>query len=83
MANKPCIARLQKEYKLLLKVRGHLRIQRSDLAGNGVAEQSVLCCAQEPVPNITAHPSPSNILEWHYALEGPADTEYAGAQALA
>ena len=33
---------------------------------------------QEPVSNIKAHPSPSNILEWHYALEGSSDTEYEG-----
>lgn len=33
---------------------------------------------QEPVPNIKAHPSPSNILEWHYALEGSPNTEYEG-----
>ncbi|CAK0780972.1 Ubiquitin-conjugating enzyme E2 34 [Coccomyxa viridis] len=33
---------------------------------------------KEPVPNIKAHPSPSNILEWHYAIEGSSDTEYEG-----
>lgn len=34
--------------------------------------------AQDPPPNIRAHPSPSNLLEWHYALEGAKGTDYAG-----
>ncbi len=33
--------------------------------------------AQEPVPNVQAHPSPDNLLEWHFALEGAAETPYA------
>lgn len=33
---------------------------------------------KEPPPNIRAHPSPSNLLEWHYALEGAKGTEYEG-----
>ena len=33
---------------------------------------------QEPVPNITAHPSTSSILVWHYVLEGPKGSEYEG-----
>ncbi len=37
-----------------------------------------LLALQEPVPGITAHPSPSNILEWHFVLEGQPDSEYAG-----
>lgn len=32
---------------------------------------------QEPVPHITAHPSPSNLLEWHYVLEGAKGTDFA------
>jgi len=36
--------------------------------------------SQTPPPHITAHPSESNILEWHYILTGPADTPYAGGQ---
>ncbi|KAG1660784.1 hypothetical protein FOA52_011325 [Chlamydomonas sp. UWO 241] len=32
---------------------------------------------KEPVPHITAHPS-SNLLEWHYVLEGAAGTDYSG-----
>ncbi|KAF2863686.1 UBC-like protein [Piedraia hortae CBS 480.64] len=33
-----------------------------------------------PVEYINAHPSESNILEWHYILTGPPDTPYAGGQ---
>lgn len=33
---------------------------------------------KEPPPFIDAHPSPNNILEWHYALRGPPDSPYAG-----
>ncbi|GLC45584.1 Ubiquitin-conjugating enzyme E2 34 [Pleodorina starrii] len=33
---------------------------------------------KDPVPNITAHPSPSNLLEWHFVLEGAKGTEYEG-----
>ena len=29
------------------------------------------------MPHITAHPS-SNLLEWHYVLEGAKDTDYQG-----
>jgi ubiquitin-conjugating enzyme E2 J2 len=36
--------------------------------------------SENPPPYITAHPSESNILEWHYILEGPSDTPYAGGQ---
>ncbi|KAH3673677.1 hypothetical protein WICMUC_003580 [Wickerhamomyces mucosus] len=31
-----------------------------------------------PVPYIEAHPSESNILNWHFILTGPPDTPYAG-----
>lgn len=31
---------------------------------------------KDPPPNIQAHPSPNNLLEWHYALEGAKGTEY-------
>lgn len=31
-------------------------------------------------PYITAHPSESNILEWHYLIDGPKDTPYEGGQ---
>lgn len=35
---------------------------------------------KSPPPYITAHPSESNILEWHYILTGPPDTPYEGGQ---
>ena len=81
MANRASIARLQKEYKLLLKVRAWFVAVRGYWYRLCVTGLGVLLL-QEPVPNITAHPSPTNILEWHYALEGPADTEYEGAKSL-
>lgn len=28
------------------------------------------------MPHIQSHPSPSSLLEWHYVLEGAADTEH-------
>ncbi|KAK4542137.1 hypothetical protein LTR36_006984 [Oleoguttula mirabilis] len=36
--------------------------------------------AQNPPDYITAHPSESNILEWHYILTGPPDTPYHHGQ---
>ena len=33
-----------------------------------------------PPPYITAHPSETNILEWHYILTGAPDTPYFGGQ---
>ncbi|RPA71654.1 UBC-like protein [Ascobolus immersus RN42] len=33
-----------------------------------------------PPPYITAHPTDSNILEWHYILTGPPQTPYEGGQ---
>mmetsp|Transcript_4440 Transcript_4440/g.14400 ORF Transcript_4440/g.14400 Transcript_4440/m.14400 type:complete len:98 (+) Transcript_4440:178-471(+) len=33
---------------------------------------------KEPVPNIAAHPHPSNILEWHYIIVGAEGTPYSG-----
>jgi ubiquitin-conjugating enzyme E2 J2 len=33
-----------------------------------------------PPPYIVAHPSESNILEWHYILTGPPKTPYEGGQ---
>ncbi|GMM56769.1 E2 ubiquitin-conjugating protein [Maudiozyma humilis] len=35
---------------------------------------------QNPPPYITARPNEDNILEWHYVIEGPPDTPYAGGQ---
>jgi len=33
---------------------------------------------QNPNPGIRALPSPSNLLEWHYVLEGDKESDYAG-----
>ncbi|KAJ8600574.1 hypothetical protein CTAYLR_008187 [Chrysophaeum taylorii] len=33
---------------------------------------------KSPIPNITARPLESNILEWHYVIEGTQDTPYEG-----
>jgi len=35
---------------------------------------------KNPPPYIIAHPSESNILEWHYILTGPPNTPYEGGQ---
>lgn len=34
--------------------------------------------SRNPLPNISAAPSPNNILEWHYVLKGDIDSVYAG-----
>lgn len=36
--------------------------------------------SENPPPYITAHPSETNILEWHYIITGPEDTPYHGGQ---
>lgn len=36
--------------------------------------------SKNPPPYIVAHPSESNILEWHYILTGPPETPYEGGQ---
>lgn len=36
--------------------------------------------SKSPPPYIIAHPSESNILEWHYILTGPENTPYEGGQ---
>lgn len=33
---------------------------------------------KDPVPYAVAAPLPSNILEWHYVVEGAPDTPYNG-----
>ena len=35
-----------------------------------------LCALQDPLPGVVAHPFPSNLLEWHFVLEGGKGTEY-------
>ncbi|PSR96227.1 Ubiquitin-conjugating enzyme like [Actinidia chinensis var. chinensis] len=39
-------------------------------------EYRSLC--KEPVSHVTARPSPNDILEWHYVLEGSEGTPFAG-----
>lgn len=39
-------------------------------------EYRALC--KEPVSHVTARPSPTDILEWHYVLEGSEGTPFAG-----
>uniref|UniRef100_I1MK79 UBC core domain-containing protein n=1 Tax=Glycine max TaxID=3847 RepID=I1MK79_SOYBN len=39
-------------------------------------EYRALC--KEPVSHVVARPSPSDILEWHYVLEGSEGTPFAG-----
>ena len=75
MASKACINRLQKEYKGFLKVL-LLPNTLPDIACGKLVTNFTL--AQDPPPNIRAHPSPSNLLEWHYALEGAKGTDYEG-----
>ncbi|RDW66479.1 ubiquitin-conjugating enzyme E2 6 [Coleophoma cylindrospora] len=36
--------------------------------------------SENPPPYIQAHPSESNILEWHYIITGPENTPYHGGQ---
>eukprot|EP00996_Jenningsia_fusiforme_P005544 NODE_652_length_2009_cov_29.152551_g603_i0.p1 GENE.NODE_652_length_2009_cov_29.152551_g603_i0~~NODE_652_length_2009_cov_29.152551_g603_i0.p1 ORF type:complete len:165 (+),score=21.65 NODE_652_length_2009_cov_29.152551_g603_i0:1273-1767(+) len=33
---------------------------------------------RNPVPLISARPKPSDILEWHYVIEGPPESPFAG-----
>ena len=72
MASKACVNRLQKEYKGILKV--HLSTLQQHL--QILAQFTAQPLLQDPPPNIQAHPSPTNLLEWHYALEGAKGTEY-------
>jgi len=36
--------------------------------------------SKNPPPYIVAHPSETNILEWHYIITGPPATPYDGGQ---
>ena len=61
MARNPCVDRLQKEYRKLLKVpfsllQNSTALLTTDSAADRQAEQ-------EPSPNIKAHPTPGNLLE--------------------
>ncbi len=72
MASKACVNRLQKEYKGFLKVLYNLQSAKR----LNPRTQHLWVQTQDPPPNIQAHPSPNNLLEWHYALEGAKGTEY-------
>ncbi|KAJ1667442.1 Ubiquitin-conjugating enzyme E2 6 [Coemansia sp. RSA 1813] len=39
-----------------------------------------LAIQKNPTPFITAKPLETNILEWHYVLNGPPDTQYEGGE---
>ncbi|XP_065559988.1 ubiquitin-conjugating enzyme E2 J2-like [Artemia franciscana] len=41
-------------------------------------KQDYIRLKRDPVPYITAEPLPSNILEWHYIVQGPQDSPYEG-----
>ena len=40
--------------------------------------QDYLRIMKDPVPYLTAHPLPSNLLEWHYVVKGPEGSPYEG-----
>ena len=37
---------------------------------------AAMCVCQDPVAHISAQPSESNILEWHYLIHGPPSSPY-------
>ncbi|KAK2712133.1 ubiquitin-conjugating enzyme E2 J2-like [Artemia franciscana] len=41
-------------------------------------KQDYLHLKKDPVPYITAEPIPSNILEWHFIMQGPEDGPFEG-----
>lgn len=41
-------------------------------------QKELRALSKEPVPHIVARPSPNNILEWYYVLEGSEGTPFAG-----
>lgn len=41
-------------------------------------QQDYINLNKEPVPYIRAEPLPSDMLEWHYVIQGPEDTPYLG-----
>jgi ubiquitin-protein ligase len=84
-AQKGCITRLQKEYKSLLRVScSSSRVQPADCTARNLLVIVMLQLSnnrsflQEPVPHIQAHPVPSNLLEWHFVLEGAKGTDFEG-----
>ncbi|CAL3968925.1 hypothetical protein PZA11_004878 [Diplocarpon coronariae] len=49
-------------------------------AANNRLTREYKTISANPPPYITAHPSETNILEWHYVLTGPPDTPYHNGQ---
>ncbi|KAI9051301.1 hypothetical protein LZ554_005402 [Drepanopeziza brunnea f. sp. 'monogermtubi'] len=49
-------------------------------AANNRLTREYKTISANPPPYITAHPSESDILEWHYILTGPPDTPYHNGQ---
>lgn len=41
-------------------------------------KQDYMRIMKDPVPYVKAHPLQQNILEWHFAVQGPEDTPYKG-----
>lgn len=41
-------------------------------------QQDYMNLNRDPVPYIRAEPLPSDMLEWHYVIQGPEDTPYVG-----
>lgn len=80
-AQKGCITRLQKEYKSLLRVSAvqmACALHSSAPAEATAWSDTTAFSLQEPVPHIQAHPVPSNLLEWHFVLEGAKGTDFEG-----
>ncbi|KAF8250953.1 UBC-like protein [Wilcoxina mikolae CBS 423.85] len=50
------------------------------VAANKRLTREYKAIAANPPPYISAHPSETNILEWHYLLTGPPATPYEGGQ---
>src|SRR5687767_2813265 len=46
-------------------------INRKGTTATQRLKQDYLRIVKDPVPYVTAHPLPSNILEWHYVVKGP------------
>jgi len=41
-------------------------------------QKDYVALQQAPLPHVTAVPNEDNLLEWHYCIEGPPGTPYAG-----
>ena len=41
-------------------------------------QKDFVALQQSPLPYITAVPNEEDMLEWHYCIEGPPETAYAG-----